>query len=50
MEKRKETKIAVQLNLNVRGLQPSATLRINERSAELARQGKSVYRLGFGQS
>ncbi|MAT53320.1 MAG: aspartate aminotransferase [Saprospirales bacterium] len=50
MENRKESRIAVQLNLNVRGLQPSATLRINERSAELARQGKSVYRLGFGQS
>lgn len=50
MESRKEIKIAVQLNLNVRGLKPSATLRINERSAELARAGKRVYRLGFGQS
>ena len=42
--------IPVQLNLNVRGLQPSATLRINERSAELAREGRQVFRLGFGQS
>ncbi|MEZ4962679.1 MAG: aminotransferase class I/II-fold pyridoxal phosphate-dependent enzyme [Saprospiraceae bacterium] len=42
--------IPVQLNLNVRGLQPSATLRINERCAELAREGQQVFRLGFGQS
>ncbi|MFQ5448613.1 MAG: pyridoxal phosphate-dependent aminotransferase [Saprospiraceae bacterium] len=45
-----EKTIAVQLNLNVRGLQPSATLRINERTAELSRKGKKVFRLGFGQS
>jgi aspartate aminotransferase len=45
-----ENTIAVQLNLNIRGLQPSATLRINERIAELARSGKKVYRFGFGQS
>ena len=50
MAVKKENKIAVHLNLNVRGLQPSATLRINERSAELAREGKRVFRLGFGQS
>ena len=42
--------IPVQLNLNVRGLQPSATLRINERCAELAKNGQQVFRLGFGQS
>ncbi|MFB4203446.1 pyridoxal phosphate-dependent aminotransferase [Arhodomonas sp. KWT2] len=40
----------VHLNLNVRGLSPSATLAINERSAELQRQGREVYRLGLGQS
>ena len=40
----------IQLNLHVRGLQPSATLRINERCAELKAAGKQVYRLGFGQS
>lgn len=38
------------LNLQVRRLEPSATLAINERSAELQRQGKKVYRLGLGQS
>lgn len=40
----------VQLNLNVRGLGQSATLLINERSAELKRQGRDVYRMGLGQS
>lgn len=40
----------VQLNLNVRGLRQSATLAINERSAELRRAGREVYRLGLGQS
>ncbi|MCB0996885.1 MAG: aminotransferase class I/II-fold pyridoxal phosphate-dependent enzyme [Acidimicrobiales bacterium] len=40
----------VDLNLRVRGLQPSATLAINERSADLARAGGRVYRLGLGQS
>ncbi len=40
----------VHLNLNVRGLKQSATLAINERSAQLAHEGKTVYRLGLGQS
>lgn len=40
----------IQLNLNVRGLQPSATLRINERCAELKAFGRPVFRFGFGQS
>ena len=40
----------VNLNLNVRGLTPSATLAINERSAELVEQGREVFRLGLGQS
>lgn len=40
----------VHLNLNVRGLNPSATLAINERSNELRQQGHKVYRLGLGQS
>ena len=40
----------VQLNLNVRGMPLSATLAINERSAELAKEGRTVYRLGLGQS
>jgi aspartate aminotransferase len=40
----------LQLNLNVRGLSPSATLAINERSDELSKQGAKVYKLGLGQS
>lgn len=38
------------INLNVRGLKTSATLAINERSAELKAQGRQVFRLGLGQS
>ncbi|MEN7547932.1 aminotransferase class I/II-fold pyridoxal phosphate-dependent enzyme [Rapidithrix thailandica] len=38
------------LNLNVRGLSPSATLAINEKSNELIAQGKKVYKMGLGQS
>lgn len=38
------------LNLNVRGLSESATLRINELSAQLQREGSRVFRLGLGQS
>lgn len=40
----------VHLNLNVRGLKQSATLAINERSAQLEHEGRKVYRLGLGQS
>jgi aspartate aminotransferase len=40
----------INLNLNVRGLSPSATLAINEKSQELQQQGRSIYRLGLGQS
>ncbi len=40
----------IHLNLNVRGLGQSATLAINEKSQELQDQGRSVYRLGLGQS
>lgn len=40
----------VHLNLNVRGLAPSATLAINEKSAWLKSQGLPVFRLGLGQS
>jgi aspartate aminotransferase len=42
--------LPVQLNLNVRGLKPSATLAINERSNLLRQQGRMVYKLGLGQS
>jgi aspartate aminotransferase len=41
---------AQQLNPRVQSLRPSATLAMNERSAQLARAGRTVYKLGFGQS
>lgn len=41
---------AVQINLNIRGMKPSATVAINERSAELKAQGRTIYKLGLGQS
>jgi aspartate aminotransferase len=40
----------VQLNLNVRGLNPSATIAINERSNALMREGRRIFKLGLGQS
>jgi len=40
----------INLNLNVRGLSQSATLYINEKSNELLKQGKTVYKFGLGQS
>jgi aspartate aminotransferase len=40
----------VQLNLRVRGLKNSPTIAINERSDELHRQGRRVFKLGLGQS
>ncbi len=40
----------VHLNLNVRGLNPSATLAVNERSNDLRTEGRMVYKLGLGQS
>jgi aspartate aminotransferase len=40
----------VYLNLNVRGMGPSATLAINERSRQLLEAGGEVLRLGLGQS
>jgi aspartate aminotransferase len=40
----------VSLNLNVRGMAQSPTIAINERSKELREIGKTVYRLGLGQS
>ena len=38
------------LNLNVRGMKPSATVAINERSNALIAEGRQVYKLGLGQS
>ncbi len=40
----------VNLNLNVRGLHPSATLAINEKSNQLIKEGRKIYKLGLGQS
>jgi len=40
----------VQLNLNVRGMEQSATMAINERSNRMRKEGKQVYKLGLGQS
>lgn len=41
---------SVQLNLNVRGLRPSATMAIQARCDELRREGRNIFRLGLGQS
>ncbi|MFZ6177371.1 pyridoxal phosphate-dependent aminotransferase [Nannocystis pusilla] len=38
------------LNLQVRGLSPSATVSINERSNDLMAAGREVFKLGLGQS
>lgn len=38
------------LNPQILDRRPSATLTINERSARLAREGRQLYRFGFGQS
>ncbi len=40
----------VSLNLNVRGLPQSATIAINDRSKRLQQEGRTIYRLGLGQS
>jgi aspartate aminotransferase len=46
----KHQPLNVNLNLNVRGLKTSATLRINEISNQLIKEGKQVYKFGLGQS
>lgn len=40
----------VHLNLNVRGMNPSSTLAIQERCAAMRAERREVYRLGLGQS
>jgi aspartate aminotransferase len=40
----------LQLNLNVRGLTPSATVAINELSDRLVAGGRRIFKLGLGQS
>lgn len=46
----KKQNVRVDLNLNIRGLKKSATLAINEKSRQLEREGRKIYKLGFGQS
>ena len=46
----KNSPLPVQLNLNVRGLKPSATLAANEKPNQLRAAGGSIYKLGLGQS
>lgn len=41
---------STQLNLNIRGLAPSATVTINDLSNQLQKEGRKVYKLGLGQS
>ena len=38
------------LNLYIRGMKPSATVSINERSNELQEQGEDIIKFGLGQS
>ena len=45
-----DTSPDVQINLNIRGLKPSATVAINEKSNELIKTGRKIYKLGLGQS
>jgi aspartate aminotransferase len=40
----------VHLNLNIRGMTPSATVDINERSDRMRAAGREVFKLGLGQS
>lgn len=47
---RNRKKPRVNLNLNVRGMTPSATVAINERCDELRRQHRRIFKLGLGQS
>lgn len=50
MSENRKHPFQVNLNLDVRGLEPSATLAINEKSREMIKQGKEVFKLGLGQS
>jgi aspartate aminotransferase len=40
----------VHINLNIRGMRPSSTVAINERSNELLAEGRRIFKLGLGQS
>ena len=41
---------SVEINLNVRGLDSSATVAINEKSNQLIKSGRKIFKLGLGQS
>lgn len=45
-----ESIVEEHLNENVKGLTPSATVAINDRSNRLRREGKDIFKLGLGQS
>ena len=47
---KKNTVLCESMNLNVKGMPLSATLNINEKSNEMIKQGKKVYKLGLGQA
>lgn len=46
----RQRQVDVHINLNVRGMEPSATVAINERCNAMIEQGQEVYKLGLGQS
>lgn len=50
MKSTRNNRYNINLNLNVRGLSNSATLAINEKSDQLRKEGKHVFKLGLGQS
>ncbi len=50
MKKINHNNLDIFLNLNVRGLPQSATLLINDKSRQLEREGRHIYKLGLGQS
>ncbi|KPK87560.1 MAG: aspartate aminotransferase [Bacteroides sp. SM23_62_1] len=43
-------KLHININLNIRGMGPSATLAINEMSNRMIKEGREVFKLGLGQS
>ena len=50
MSRTKREQLYENLNLNVRGLKPSATISINEKCHQLKKEGRPVYKFGLGQS
>lgn len=50
MAKRDVIDFHINLNLNIRGLSPSATLAINEKSNRIKSEGREIIKLGLGQS